>query len=680
MKKTALKRALALLLALITICCLCVSSLAFDVPDGYWEALDAWRSAVASKDVDATIKTSADLYDMIKDIKKEFDLCNDILHPLCAKASWCCEIKGDLDGAAMWLERQLEADRWLDDNGFVQTDNIINGEARMKHLTRNMEAYVLSSAPADVPYFGAKGEPATGVLYGTVPEVRHQEDTAALIYIHFNDGYTMKYWLDYYSTMDPVTNRAVNNGGVVEIAWNFKESDAGIDEVLAAESYITDSLKELGSRNCTILLRIGAEMNVWENLPTPEKFISAFRKIATEARKYPNIGTVFSPNDVSNRTVTYDTYYPGDEYVDWFGVSTYQRGLSGKSAYEFDNTEYNNDAFYCRGIYGSDPLSVLEELTAMAAAHKKPMMISECGFAYYNKATGTDQTSFASDRMTKFYSYIPMVYPQVKAMFYFNLNHADSTYNYALSGSPALAEIYGSKVTGGTFIQNGSRSAPGYTKLQNAKLETQPFDIFTYVSLPGEGKTTVKYYVDGAEKGSSGTEPFSVKLQLTAGEHTIKIVASKGQFTKTITRTVKVSEPSTGMAFTDVKLSDWFCEPVRWAVENGITNGTSDTTFSPAMDCQIAHILTFLWRAKGEPEATGENPFTDVEKGAYYYTAALWAYENGLVSGNEFNPTAPCTRSMVVTYLWKLAGKPSAGTAAFNDVAAAADYSSAVAW
>lgn len=681
MKKTAFKRALALLLACLALCSLCVASLAFDVPDGYWEALDAWRAAVASKNVDDTIKTSAALYDMVKDINKDFDLCNDILHPLCAKASWCCEIKGDLDGAALWLRRQLDADRWLDTNGFNQTDNIINGEARLRHLTRPMEAYVLADSPADVPYFGAVGEPVTGVLYGTVPETAHQNDSAALIYIHFNDGYSMKYWLDYYSTMDSVTSRALNRDGVVELAWNLKESNAGLDEVLSSDSYISESLRELGGRSCTVLLRVGAEMNVWEDLPDPDKYISAFRKIAAEAHKYPNIGLVFSPNDVSNRTVTYETYYPGDEYVDWFGVSTYHRGLSGSGAYEFDNNAYNNDAFYCRGIYGSDPLAVLEELTAMAAAHKKPMMISECGFAYYNRAGKTDQTSFAADRMTKAYSYIPMVYPQVKAMFYFNLNYVDSNYNYALSGSAALAGIYESKVTTGTFIQNGSKSAPGYTKLQNAKLDTQNFELCTYVSLPGEGKTTVKYYIDGAEKGSAASEPFAVKLQLAPGGHEVKIVATKGQFTKTITRTVNVSEPSTGMAFRDVKLGDWFCEPVRWAVTNGITNGTSETAFSPGMDCQTAHILTFLWRAMGEPEPDIANPFADVNDGDYYFKAARWAHENGLIyHGDFFNPTEPCTRSMVVTYLWKLAGEPAAGKAAFTDVLEASDYYDAVSW
>lgn len=132
--------------------------------------------------------------------------------------------------------------------------------------------------------------------------------------------------------------------------------------------------------------------------------------------------------------------------------------------------------------------------------------------------------------------------------------------------------------------------------------------------------------------------------------------------------------------FTDVKTGDWFAEPVKWAVERGITTGTSVTTFSPNNTCTKAHILTFLWRAKGEPMPTVTNPFSDVKDRSYYYNAALWAYENGLVSGNSFKPDSLCTRAQTVTYQWKLAGSPAAPAAAFTDVSSTADYAAAVAW
>ncbi len=132
--------------------------------------------------------------------------------------------------------------------------------------------------------------------------------------------------------------------------------------------------------------------------------------------------------------------------------------------------------------------------------------------------------------------------------------------------------------------------------------------------------------------------------------------------------------------FTDVQEGAYFADPVLWAVDNGVTSGTSATTFSPDNTCTTAEIITFLWRASGSPAASGGNPFSDVPAGAYYEQAALWAHENGLVSGSTFNGGTPCTRAATVTYLWKLAGQPAAEAAAFADVPAGAEYAQAVAW
>ena len=134
--------------------------------------------------------------------------------------------------------------------------------------------------------------------------------------------------------------------------------------------------------------------------------------------------------------------------------------------------------------------------------------------------------------------------------------------------------------------------------------------------------------------------------------------------------------------FADVPPDAYYVVPVTWAVENGITRGTSTNgaLFSPEKTCTTGEILTFLWRAMGEPEPTAENPFTDVKVSDYYYKAALWAYENDLLAGPVFNAGASCTRSMTVTYLWKLAGSPAARSDTFSDVPAHVEYAQAVAW
>lgn len=136
--------------------------------------------------------------------------------------------------------------------------------------------------------------------------------------------------------------------------------------------------------------------------------------------------------------------------------------------------------------------------------------------------------------------------------------------------------------------------------------------------------------------------------------------------------TTQPTVPTVG-GFTDVKTGDYFADPVLWAVEKKITAGTSATTFSPNTTCTQGQILTFLWRAKGEPKPTGTVSGTQ-----YYATAAQWAKEQGLT--DNFSAEADCTRAMVVTYLWTLAGSPKTGTSNFTDVSANADYAQAVAW
>ena len=133
-------------------------------------------------------------------------------------------------------------------------------------------------------------------------------------------------------------------------------------------------------------------------------------------------------------------------------------------------------------------------------------------------------------------------------------------------------------------------------------------------------------------------------------------------------------------SFTDVPADAYFAAPVAWAVKNGITSGTGDNKFSPNQNCTNAQILTFIWRAYGEPEPTVENPFTNAIPDGYA-KAAVWAYEKGMVSGTTFDVDKPCTRAMAMTYLWQAAGSPETEpTGKFTDVDASDPYAQAVAW
>jgi len=113
---------------------------------------------------------------------------------------------------------------------------------------------------------------------------------------------------------------------------------------------------------------------------------------------------------------------------------------------------------------------------------------------------------------------------------------------------------------------------------------------------------------------------------------------------------------ATAMPFNDVPADSYYYNAVLWAVEQGITKGTSDTAFSPDMKCSRAHVVTFLWRAKGAAAMTADNPFADVSAGDYFYNAVLWAVANKITDGTgtgTFSPNNDCTRGQIVTFIYR---------------------------
>ncbi len=138
--------------------------------------------------------------------------------------------------------------------------------------------------------------------------------------------------------------------------------------------------------------------------------------------------------------------------------------------------------------------------------------------------------------------------------------------------------------------------------------------------------------------------------------------------------------------YMDVEYGSFYYDSVMWAIEAGVTNGTSATTFGPNDQCMRAHVVTFLWRALGCPEPTRtENPFVDVKPSDFYYKPVLWALENGITAGldaTHFGPAVYCNRAQVVTFLYRTMESPdvAASTNPFADVATGSFYEQPVLW
>ena len=160
------------------------------------------------------------------------------------------------------------------------------------------------------------------------------------------------------------------------------------------------------------------------------------------------------------------------------------------------------------------------------------------------------------------------------------------------------------------------------------------------------------------------------------GKFTFTMPASK------VTVSAEFAEIET-LDFADVPTDAYYYEAVKWAAKKGITGGTGDGTFNPNGSCTRAHIVTFLWRAAGSPEPKSTVSFADVPAGSYYAKAVAWAVENGITLGTgdgTFSPNATCTRAQSVTFLYRALGTAPTTVNGFTDVTADAFYADAVAW
>ena len=191
----------------------------------------------------------------------------------------------------------------------------------------------------------------------------------------------------------------------------------------------------------------------------------------------------------------------------------------------------------------------------------------------------------------------------------------------------------------------------------------------TFAITPDKGYAVANVKIDGKSIGAVKSYTF----ENVSRTHTIEVIFMKAN-----------GNPQTGV-FVDVATGSYYEDAVDWAVENGITKGTDDTHFSPDGICTRAQAVTFLWRAAGSPKPeTRAMPFTDVPVGSYYYDAVLWAVENGITKGTSdttFSPNMTCSRAQIVAFLWRSEKSPAAGTAnPFADVKSDAYYADAVLW
>ena len=232
-------------------------------------------------------------------------------------------------------------------------------------------------------------------------------------------------------------------------------------------------------------------------------------------------------------------------------------------------------------------------------------------------------------------------------------------YHKSSSGGGWYDSYYTIKATAGT---GGSISPSGSVSVREGRDQT-------FTITPDKSYAVSNVKIDGKSIGAVKSYTFE-NVRRT---HTIEVIFMKAN-----------GNPQTRV-FVDVATGSYYEDAVDWAVGNGITQGTDATHFSPDGICTRAQAVTFLWRAAGSPKPeTRTMPFTDVPAGSYYYDAVLWAVENDITKGTSdttFSPNMTCTRAQIVAFLWRSEKSPAAGTAnPFADVKSTAYYADAVLW
>ena len=246
---------------------------------------------------------------------------------------------------------------------------------------------------------------------------------------------------------------------------------------------------------------------------------------------------------------------------------------------------------------------------------------------------------------------------------------------YKVTKDVTLTASWSYNYSGGSSSYDPTYSVSTPSKTENGSVTVSPKN-----ASKGANVTVTVKPNEGYELGSLAVKDANGNLlplaDLGNGKFSFVMPASKVSVEAEFVKTASTS-------FADVPANAYFADAVKWAVNKGITNGLSDTMFGPYESCTRAQIVTFLWRAAGSPELKTASSFTDVPANAYYAKAVAWAVENGITNGmteTTFAPDAACTRGQSVTFLYRALKGTASGSTNFTDVKSDTFYADAINW
>ena len=378
--------------------------------------------------------------------------------------------------------------------------------------TTDFELYAQGSADS-APFYGAKFEPRAGAYIGAVPEKSEALQPYGS-YLTYIEGMRLT---DFYY---PVNSMLPGADVITMAGWTIDNLDT-IDY-----DHIRTTLSTINSYNKPILVRFANEMNVSSLGDDPNRYVEIFRKVADMIHQYPNLGVVWSPNDMGALNRPFEYFYPGDQYVDWIGVSCYMHKFFQGNA----NTQYKDTVYFMTNAYAWATNKIKPILDFMKAKNiKKPLMLSECGVATNNKY-GDDYTSWAIPRMRNLLWYVTMKYPQVKMINYFDVYRPNAAERFNISDYDYAKSIYNEAKNNGNYLTYyGDTADFVFQPANNAGTlvaKDNKVTLYTLAYIANQPELSVNYHIDGKWYHSSNQIPYTCNMnisKLADGKHTLKI-------------------------------------------------------------------------------------------------------------------------------------------------------------
>lgn len=386
---------------------------------------------------------------------------------------------------------------------------------RRKLVTQDEFELYTEASVESAPYYGARLEPRGGTYLGMIAEE--------------SDGFNnLSSYLTYVEGMNqsdlyyPANTMIANDNVVAMIGWTVYDLDS------VNYDSIRKTLDTLSEYNKPMFIRFANEMNESSLGDDPDKYIEIFRNVANMIHEYENFAVVWSPIDLGALDRPFEYYYPGDEYVDWVGISCYSiKYFQGNV-----NTSDNNSIYFMTGDNAWATNRIKPILNFMSENNiNKPVMISECGVPTSN-TYGEDLEAYASPRLRNLLWYLVMKYPQIKMINYFNKGVNGEFENYSLSKYEYAKNIFNEASASGAYIKEAGKNSDFVFKPasygETIKANNGIVKLYTFAYLTGKANITVNYSVDDNWYHSSGNIPYTCNLNISSlsdGAHTLSIWA-----------------------------------------------------------------------------------------------------------------------------------------------------------